>query len=130
VNGAELRAISWIRGGIDKDMASKKRTVLESSKKIARKNVHIQITYQGKGEPGNQLKARCNTLVEMLGKTDAGVIADRKSGDGSVDIYVVTGFADHTMETAWKTVNELGISARTTIKIVDDKKVDAKKVES
>ena len=111
-------------------MASEKRTVPASSKTGERKKVHIQVTYRGKGEPGKKLKEQCDTLVEMLGETDAGVIADRKAGNGMVNIYVSTGFADHTMETAWQTVNDLGISARTTIKIVDDKKVDDKKVES
>jgi hypothetical protein len=46
-----------------------------------------------------------------------------------VDIYVVTGFADHTVETARKTANELGISARTRITILDDAKLEKKKEE-
>jgi hypothetical protein len=107
-------------------MASKKSTVPASSRTAGRQRVHIQITYRGKGEPGKQLKERCDTLVEMLVESDAGVIAERKSGNGAVDIYVVTGFADHTAETVQKTAKELGISARTTIKILDEKKVDEK----
>ena len=105
-------------------MASKRSTVPATSKTVERKKVHIQVTYRGKGEPGKQLKERCNTLVEMLVESDAGVIAERKSGNGTVDIYVVTGFADHTVETARKTANELGISGRTTIKIQDEAKVE------
>jgi len=110
-------------------MASAMSTAHASSKTVGRKKVHIQVTYRGKGEPGKQLKEQCHTLVEMLGEADAGVIAERKAGNGAVDIYVVTGFADHTVETARKTANELGISARTKITILDDEKVDKKKVE-
>ena len=106
-------------------MASKKSAGPASSKTAGRRKVHIQVTYRGKGEPGKQLKERCDTLVEMVVESDAGVIAERKSGNGAVDIYVVTGVADHTVETARKTANELGISARTTIKIMDEKKVEA-----
>ena len=110
-------------------MASKQSTVPASSKTAGRQKVHIQVTYRGKGEPGKQLKERCDTLVEMLVESDAGVIAEHKAGNGTVDIYVITGFADHTAETARKTANELGISARTTIKIMDEMKVDEMKVE-
>ena len=105
-------------------MASKKSTGPASSETVARQKVHIQVTYRGKGEPGKQLKEQCDTLVEMVVELDAGVIAERKAGNGAVDIYVVTGFADHTVETARKTAKELGISARTTIKILDEKKVE------
>jgi hypothetical protein len=109
-------------------MASRMSTVPASSKTSGRQKVHIQIAYRGKGEPGKQLKERCDTLVEMLVDSDAGVIAERKAGNGAVDVYVVTGFADHTVEMARKTANELGISARTTIKILDAAKVDKTKV--
>jgi hypothetical protein len=105
-------------------MASKKSTVLAPSKTARRQKVHIQVTYRSKGEPGKQLKEQCDTLVEMVGEADAGVIAERKSGNGTVDIFVITRFADHTIETARKTANELGIAARTTIKILDETKVE------
>jgi hypothetical protein len=110
-------------------MASTMSTVPASSKTSGRQKVHIQVTYRGKGEPGKQLKEQCDTLVEMVGEADAGVITERKAGNGAVDIYVVTRFADHTVETARKTAKELGIFGRTTITILDDAKVDTTKVE-
>jgi hypothetical protein len=110
-------------------MVSKMSTVPASSKTVGRQKVHIQVTYRGKGEPGKQLKEQCDTLVEMVGEADAGVIAERKAGNGAVDIYVVTGFADHTVETVRRTAKDLGIYARTTIKILAETKVDETKVE-
>jgi hypothetical protein len=59
----------------------------------------------------------------MLIEADAGEIHERKAGDGAVSIYVVTRFADHTIEKAWKIVNELGLAARATIRIDSGKVV-------
>jgi hypothetical protein len=89
-----------------------------------RQRVHIRITYAGKGPPGPQLAERCNTFVSMLVEADAGVIERRPAGDGTVDIVVVTRFADHTIEQARKILAELGIADRATVKLADTKVED------
>ena len=86
-----------------------------------RQRVHIRITYAGKGQPGPKLAERCETLVDMLVEADAGVIDGRKTGGGAADVYVFTRFSKHTIETARRIANELGIGNRTTIKISDSK---------
>ena len=86
-----------------------------------RQKVHIQITYTGKGQPATKLKERCDTLVDMLVEADAGVIDGRKAGDGAVDIFVVTRFADHTIENARRIITELGLETRATVKLADAK---------
>jgi hypothetical protein len=106
-------------------MTGKESTIPASSKPAkVRQKVHIRIGYKGKGQPGKQLTERCDTLVDLLVEADAGMIEGRKSGDGAVDIYVVTRFAGHTIEQAQKIVNELGIATRATIEIVDNKKAE------
>ena len=101
-------------------MTGKESTTPASSKQInARQKVHIRIKYRRKGQPGRQLKERCDTLVDMLVEDDAGVIEGRKDGDGEVVIYVATRFADHTIERARKIVNELKLD-RATIEIVEE----------
>ncbi len=101
-------------------MIGKESTTPASSKPAnVRQKVHIRIGYKGKGQPGRQLRERCDTLVEMLVEDDAGVIEGRKDGDGEVVIYVVTRFAGYTLEQAQKIVNELKID-RATITIVEE----------
>jgi hypothetical protein len=86
-----------------------------------RQKVHIRIEYTGKGPPGPVLTERCETLVRMLVEGDAGIIDERKAGDGAVDIYVVTRFAEHTIELARRAAHELGLADRATIKIVPER---------
>lgn len=86
-----------------------------------RQKVHIRIGYTGKGRPGPQLAQRCETLVRMLVHGDAGVVDERRAGDGAVDIYVVTRFPDHTIELARRITNELGLAARTTIRMAAER---------
>ena len=101
-------------------MTGKESTTPASSKPVnARRKVHIRIKYRRKGQPGRQLRERCDTLVDMLVEDDAGVIEARKDGEGEVVIYVVTRFADYTVEQAQKIVNELKIE-RATITIVEE----------
>ena len=84
-----------------------------------RRTVLIRIGYAGKGQPGKQLRERCDTLVDMIVEADAGLIAGRKDGVGEVVVHVITKYPDHTIETAQKIVNELKID-RTTMKIEDE----------
>jgi len=87
-----------------------------------RQRVHIRIAYQGRGEPGPLLAERCETLVHDLAlETDVGKPHEHKAGGGSVDIRVLTRSANHTIRTAWKIVNALGLAARATIQIDDGK---------
>jgi hypothetical protein len=79
-----------------------------------RRTVLIRIEYAGKGQPGKQLRERCDTLVEMMKEADAGVIAGRKDGVGEVVIHVLTKYPDHTIEQAQKFINELKIDRATT----------------
>lgn len=103
-------------------MAIKESTPPASSKPATvRQRVHIQVKYTGKGQPGEQLRERCDTLEKMLAEQDAGTVAGRDAGEGAVNIYVATRFPDHTKEKARQIVNELGIAARTTMKLVDGK---------
>lgn len=101
-------------------MTGKESTTPASSKPAkVRQKVHIRIRYNRKGQPGRQLRERCDTLVDMLVEDDAGVIEGRRDSDGEVVIYVVTVFADYTIERAQKIVNELKIE-RATIKVVEE----------
>ena len=50
-----------------------------------RRTVLIRIGYAGKGQPGKQLRERCDTLVDMIVEADAGLIAGRKDGVGEVE---------------------------------------------
>jgi hypothetical protein len=86
-----------------------------------RQRVHIRVGYTGKGQPGPQLAQRCDLLVSMLVEADAGVIEPRRVGDGAVDVFVVTRFADHTIGAARKILAELGIASRSTVKLADAK---------
>jgi len=87
-----------------------------------RQRVHIRIAYQGRGKPGPQLAERCEALVHELAlETDIGKPHEHKAGDGSVDIYVITRSAEHTIKTAWRIVNALGLAARATIQIDNEK---------
>lgn len=79
-----------------------------------RRTVLIRIEYAGKGQPGKQLRERCDTLVEMIKEADAGVIAGRKDGVGEVVIHVLTKYPDHTIEQAQRIINELKIDRATT----------------
>ncbi len=79
-----------------------------------RRTVLIRIGYAGKGQPGKQLRERCDTLVDMISEADAGVIAGRKDGDGEVVIHVLTKYPGHTIEQAQKIINELKIDRATT----------------
>ncbi len=94
-----------------------------SSARGARQKVLIRIGYQGKGPPGPQLAERCDVLAKMLVEADAGTIHEHKAGGGAVDIQVVTRFADHTIETGWKIVKELGLTDRATINVEPGKAV-------
>lgn len=84
-----------------------------------RRTVLIRIGYAGKGQPGKQLRERCDTLVDMMVEADAGVIAGRQDGDGAVIIHVLTKYPDHTIEQAQKIINELKID-RATMKIEEE----------
>jgi len=84
-----------------------------------RRTVLVRIGYPGKGQPGKELRNRCETLVSMITEADAGVIAGRKDGVGEVVIYVITKYPYHTIEQAQKFINELEIE-RATIKIEDE----------
>jgi hypothetical protein len=84
-----------------------------------RRTVLIRIGYAGKGQPGKQLRERCDTLVDMMNEADAGVIAGRKDGGGEVVIYVLTKYPGHTIEQAQKFINELKID-RATAKIEEE----------
>ena len=84
-----------------------------------RRTVLIKIRYAGKGQPGRQLRDRCDTLVNMINDADAGVIAGRRDGVGEVIIHVLTKYSDHTIEQAQKFINELEID-RATMKIEDE----------
>lgn len=103
-------------------MSGKSDPASPSSKPASvRQRVHIRVEYAGKGQPGPQLAQRCDLLVSMLTEADAGVIEPRKVGDGVVDIFVVTRFADHTIVTARKILVELGIDKRSTVKLAEPK---------
>ena len=84
-----------------------------------RRTVLIRIGYAGKGQPGKQLRERCDTLVDMINEADAGVITGRKDGVGEVVIHVLTKYPGHTIEQAQKFINELKID-RATTKIEDE----------
>jgi len=84
-----------------------------------RRTVLIRIGYAGSGQPGKQLRERCDTLIDMMAEADAGVIAGRKDGVGAVIIHVLTKYPDHTVEQAQKIINELKID-RATMKIEDE----------
>ena len=84
-----------------------------------RRTVLIRIRYAGKGPPGKQIRARCETLIERMVEADAGVIAGREDGGGVMIIHVITKYPDHTVEHAQKIINELKID-RATIKIEEE----------
>ena len=86
-----------------------------------RQKVHIRIAYQGKGPPGPILRERCDRVEETLAQEAGGTLGESRYGDGTVDIYVSTREAQRTIPAAWKIINHLGLSARTTIKIADGK---------
>ncbi len=84
-----------------------------------RRTVLIRIGYAGKGQPGKQVRERCDTLVDRMIKADAGVIAGREDGNGAVVIHVITKYPDHTVEQTQKIINELKID-RATITIEEE----------
>jgi hypothetical protein len=84
-----------------------------------RQRVQIRVEYAGKGQPGPHLAQRCDLLVSLLVERDAGVIEPRKVGDGAVDVFVVTRFAEHTIVTARSILVELGIADRSTVKLAE-----------
>ena len=93
-----------------------------STRPSPRKKVHIRIEYSGEGPPGPALAQSCESLVRMLVEGDAGVIDERKTGNGAVDLYVITRFADHTANVARRSINELGLSDRSAIRVLRDEK--------
>ena len=84
-----------------------------------RRTVLIRIEYAGKGQPGKQVRERCDTLVDMMVEADAGVIAGRQDGNGAVIIHVITKYPDHAVEQAQKIINELKMD-RATVKIEEE----------
>lgn len=81
-----------------------------------RGNVHIRIAYSGNGQPGPILVQRCLDLVKALHGDNAGTVVRNAPGGGVVEIVVVTADADRTTQIAWKHVNQLGLSSRTTVR--------------
>jgi hypothetical protein len=102
-------------------MSGKANTAVAETQDRTRQKVQIRIRYTGKGQPGPKLSERCDTLVDMLVEADAGTIQDRKAGNGMVEFNVVTRFADHTKERAWKIINELGLASRATVQVDNGK---------
>src|SRR5262245_37912928 len=82
-----------------------------------RQSVHIRVTYTGKGPPGPNLRSRCETLGHKLVEAEAGQIQRSTSGEGSVDIYVMTRNTPSTVTKAWEILNGLGLSSRSTVKV-------------
>jgi hypothetical protein len=103
-------------------MAAKQSTAPASSPSSGpRQKLRIRVAYTGKGPPGEQLRERCSRLEDMLVEEGAGVLGPGAVGDGAVDIYITTRDVERTKAAAWKIVNDLGLSSRTTIKIADGK---------
>ena len=104
-------------------MARKESTApATSAPRAPRQKVHIQVIYLGNGPPGPILSEKCDRVEETLVEVNAGTIGNEsRSGGGAVDIYVNTREPQNAITEAWKIVNHLGLSSRTTIKIATGK---------
>jgi len=83
-----------------------------------RRNVRIRIEYAGRA-PGPVLSQKWLDLERRLHVDKAGAILRREAQDGAIDLVLVTADADRTREIAWKHVNDLGLSGRTTVRAED-----------
>ena len=79
-----------------------------------RRDVRIRIAYAGR-TPGPLLASKREELERRLCADNAGTAVRNVAGDGAVNLTIVTADADRTREIAWKHVNDLGLTSRTTI---------------